>query len=106
MCFSPYLECRLPPSVTIFLFSYFVRLTGTAWNLAQNDSKNIVGFSGTNDNHRILPLQVCQYFASKDRHPDPVLKQLDGTNGKMLNIMMENVMSSAWNRGATFRFAL
>ena len=76
-----------------FLFSYFVRLTGTAWNLAQNDSKNIVGFSGTNDNHRILPLQVCQYFASKDRHPDPILKQLDGTNGKMLNIMMENVVS-------------
>jgi hypothetical protein len=73
--------------------SHFIRLTGTAWNLAQNKSKRIVGFSGTNDNHRILPLQVRQYFASKDKVPDPILNDLDGTNGKMIEMMLEHTVA-------------
>jgi hypothetical protein len=72
--------------------SCFFRLTATSWNLAQNKSNNIVGFSGTNDNHRILPLQVHQYFASKEENPDPILNQLDGTNGKMLKVMMDHTI--------------
>ena len=41
---------------------YPQRLVGNPWHLAHNGKGNIVGFSGTNDNHRILPLQMCQYF--------------------------------------------
>eukprot|EP00957_Ditylum_brightwellii_P046856 3556411-Ditylum_brightwellii.AAC.1 len=36
---------------------YSKRLTTTSWHLAHNPSSNTIGFSGTNDNHRILPLQ-------------------------------------------------
>ncbi|KAL7553023.1 hypothetical protein ACHAWF_016264 [Thalassiosira exigua] len=68
------------------------RLTATSWNLAQNPSCDIVGFSGTNDNHRILPLQVKQHFASLEKKPDPILKELDGTNGKMLEMMMNHTI--------------
>jgi len=68
------------------------RLTSTSWNLAQNPSNNIVGFSGTNDNHRILPLQVRQYFASHDDDQDIVLKDLDGTNGKMLEMIIKHTV--------------
>ena len=71
---------------------FFFRLTATSWNLAQNPSNNIVGFSGTNDNHRILPLQVRQYFASHEKEQDPVLKNLDGTNGKMLEMIMKHTV--------------
>lgn len=80
-------------SLTLFCLFSFIRLTGTAWNLAQNKSKRIVGFSGTNDNHRILPLQVRQYFASKDKVPDPILNDLDGTNGKMIDMMLEHTVA-------------
>jgi len=68
------------------------RLTATSWNLAQNKSNSIVGFSGTNDNHRILPLQVRQYFPSLDQEKDEVLKELDGTNGKMLQKIIKNTV--------------
>jgi hypothetical protein len=64
-----------------------------AWNLAQNKSNRIVGFSGTNDNHCILLLQVRQYFALKEDDPDPILNDLDGTNGKMLKMMMEHTVA-------------
>ena len=71
-------------STHIYCLFYIFRLTATSWNLAQNKSNSIVGFSGTNDNHRILPLQVRQYFASKEEHTDPILNNLEGTNGRML----------------------
>ena len=70
--------------------SLFSRLAATSWNLASNISNDIIGFSGTNDNHRILPLQVRQYFASRDDGSDPVLRSLDGTNGKMLDMILEH----------------
>lgn len=37
---------------------YPKRLVATSWNLADNVDGRVVGFSGTNDNHRLLPLQV------------------------------------------------
>jgi hypothetical protein len=49
--------------------------------------------TGTNDNWRILPLQVNQYFASHHQDADPILKDLDATNGKMLKTIMSNTLS-------------
>lgn len=48
---------------------------------------------GTNDNWRILPLQVNQYFASHNDNSDPILKNLDGTNGKMIETIIINTLS-------------
>ncbi|TMW55336.1 hypothetical protein Poli38472_013227 [Pythium oligandrum] len=54
------------------------RLARSAWDLVKGSSN--IGFSGTNDNHRLLPLAVTQ------QGPDnPSLK---GTNGKMLDLMI------------------
>lgn len=57
---------------------YPQRLVNTAWHLVDSTA---VGFSGTNDNHRLLPLSVKQHFLE-----EPLLK---GTNGKMLAIMFK-----------------
>lgn len=57
---------------------YPQRLSRTAWNLAAGG--NSVGFSGTNDNHRLLPLSVAQ------KEPDYAV--LRGTNGDMLHKIM------------------
>ncbi|CAM9546328.1 unnamed protein product, partial [Sphacelaria rigidula] len=54
-----------------------------SWFLAQNSTGWISGFSGTNDNHRLLPLQV-----QKSR--DNALPSLSGTNGKMLDLILKN----------------
>uniref|UniRef100_A0AAV1V4W0 ubiquitinyl hydrolase 1 n=1 Tax=Peronospora matthiolae TaxID=2874970 RepID=A0AAV1V4W0_9STRA len=54
---------------------YPQRLSRTAWNLAAGDCT--IGFSGTNDNHRLLPLSVAQ------REPNE--PSLLGTNGKMID---------------------
>ncbi|CAM9452387.1 unnamed protein product [Ectocarpus fasciculatus] len=54
-----------------------------SWFLADNPSGAISGFSGTNDNHRLLPLQVR-------KNPDGSLPSLAGTNGKMLDLMIRN----------------
>jgi hypothetical protein len=59
---------------------YPQRLVASAWHLAAGQS--VVGFSGTNDNHRLLPLQVKQATLE-----EPLLK---GTNGKMLHIMLRH----------------
>lgn len=48
---------------------------------------------GTNDNWRILPLQVKQYFASHYKDSDPILKSLDRTNGRMLEVIVANTVS-------------
>jgi hypothetical protein len=56
------------------------RLTATAWHLADNAAGAVVGFSGTNDHHRLLPLQVQQ--------EKPQDEQLQGTNGKMLQLLL------------------
>lgn len=58
---------------------YPQRLSANSWHLA--DGGHVVGFSGTNDNHRLLPLQVHQADLGEQH-------QLSATNGKMLDMMM------------------
>eukprot|EP00644_Phytophthora_capsici_P009382 jgi/Phyca11/543907/estExt2_Genewise1Plus.C_PHYCAscaffold_130295 len=58
---------------------YPQRLSRTAWNLAAG--KNNIGFSGTNDNHRLLPLSVQQV--------EPDEPSLLGTNGKMIDMIVK-----------------
>ncbi|KAK1946350.1 hypothetical protein P3T76_001903 [Phytophthora citrophthora] len=58
---------------------YPQRLSRTAWNLAAG--KNTIGFSGTNDNHRLLPLSVQQV--------EPNEPSLLGTNGKMIDTIVK-----------------
>lgn len=35
------------------------RLTANSWHIAENREGAVVGFSGTKDTHRLLPLQVA-----------------------------------------------
>ncbi|TMW55333.1 hypothetical protein Poli38472_013224 [Pythium oligandrum] len=58
---------------------YPQRLARSAWDLVRGPRN--VGFSGTNDNHRLLPLAVTQ------REPDE--PSLRGTNGKMLDLLLQ-----------------
>ena len=65
---------------------YPQRLACSAWDLADNPNDKVVGFSGTNDNHRLLPLQV---------HQAPVEEaELAATNGKMLHMMLQTAKYS------------
>ncbi|TYZ59387.1 hypothetical protein PybrP1_001605 [[Pythium] brassicae (nom. inval.)] len=60
---------------------YPSRLARSSWDLAGGDWN--IGFSGTNDNHRLLPLSVVQGA--------PRLPSLSGTNGRMVDrIIQEN----------------
>lgn len=58
------------------------RLLASPWNLADNANGRVVGFSGTTDNHRLLPLQVRLHTVGD--------QALHGTNGKMLDIILRN----------------
>ena len=69
---------------------YPQRISSNAWHLAHNKDNCVVGFSGTNDNHRLLPLQVRQYFAAEGDSSD--LRDLFATNGKMLDVIVENTL--------------
>ena len=72
---------------------YPQRITTNSWHIAHNHpSSTCVGFSGTNDNHRILPLQVKQYFPDDiiQNKEDELLRVLFATNGKMLNVIINN----------------
>jgi hypothetical protein len=71
--------CLLPDQTSQFP----QRLTRNAWHLADNAGGAVVGFSGTNDNHRLLPLQVHQADASHKPH-------LAATNGKMLAMLLQH----------------
>ncbi|KAL7561124.1 hypothetical protein ACA910_009179 [Epithemia clementina (nom. ined.)] len=74
------------------------RMTATAWNLAENPEGGwLVGFSGTNDNHRQLPLQVKQYFAKSNHHYDSpeaerIWESLMGTNGLMIDCILNSTL--------------
>jgi hypothetical protein len=74
-----WLNSRVLPQETQ---QYPQRLVASAWHLADNPSGCVVGFSGTNDNHRLLPLQVKQHLEVED--------SLRATNGKMLAVMLAN----------------
>jgi len=59
------------------------KLVSSAWNLGENCKGGAtIGFSGTNDHHRLLPRQV--------RQADPGDDELKATNGKMLGTLMKN----------------
>ncbi|KAL4434355.1 hypothetical protein ABPG75_000796 [Micractinium tetrahymenae] len=58
------------------------RLVATSWDLADTPGGRVVGFSGTNDNHRLLPLQVRQHL-----EVEPGLR---ATNGRMLAVLLDN----------------
>jgi hypothetical protein len=66
---------------------YPQRLSATYWNLADNSAGQTVGFSGTNDNHRLLPRQVKQFFPVPCSS-DAILLSLMATNGRMLEVIL------------------
>ena len=55
------------------------RLVSNAFNLTDNDREQVIGFSGTKDNHLLLPLAV------KQRMPDHLA--MTATDGKMLSLI-------------------
>jgi len=59
---------------------YPQKLVGNAWHLADNKDGCVHGFSGTNDNQRLLPLQVSQ----------AQVPELAGTNGEMLDLLLRS----------------
>ncbi|ETK90638.1 hypothetical protein L915_05632 [Phytophthora nicotianae] len=67
--------CVFPRDTT----QYSQCLSRTAWNLAAGD--NNIGLSGTNNNHRLLPLSVQQC--------EPNEPLLVGTNGKMIDKILQ-----------------
>ncbi len=66
---------------------YSHNLVGNSWHLVSNKKGRVVGFSGTNDNHKILPLQVEQYLPWKN--PSKMWSQLLSTNGMMLDLIIK-----------------
>ncbi|KXZ49831.1 hypothetical protein GPECTOR_19g282 [Gonium pectorale] len=73
-CVFPAETCQLPQ-----------RLAASAWHLADGGANGqVVGFSGTNDNQRLLPLQVHQA-----RLEEPSLR---ATNGKMLHVILNTTL--------------
>ncbi|KAE9292554.1 hypothetical protein PF001_g18668 [Phytophthora fragariae] len=75
---------------------YPQRLSRTAWNLAAGDSN--IGFSGTNDNHRLLPLSV--------RQQEPNDPSLLGTNGKMIDKILQVTQGYEVIRPSSETFAI
>lgn len=65
---------------------YPYRLVGNSWHLAFNKDNRVVGFSGTNDNHQILRLQVEQYLSWKS--PTKMWSQLLSAKGMMLDLVI------------------
>ncbi|PNH10973.1 hypothetical protein TSOC_002217 [Tetrabaena socialis] len=74
-------RCVFPSETWVFP----TRLAASAWHLADNDDGQVVGFSGTNDTHRLLPLQVHQM--------EPPEQSLRGTNERMMRVIMDCTLS-------------
>lgn len=70
---------------------YTSRMVSNSWHLAHSDTCNVVGFSGTNDNHRIIPLQICQHLPWDTENK--VWQMLLATNGRMLGVLKERTLS-------------
>jgi hypothetical protein len=62
--------------------TYPKREIATSWDLAVNRAS---GFSGTNDNHRLLPSQVRQH--------EPAVPELQATNGEMLGALLAHTIA-------------
>ena len=70
---------------------YPQRLVANSWHLAFNKDSCSVGFSGTNDNHLVMPLQLQQYLPWNTKHP--IWRKLLSTNGKMLDVVIAKTRS-------------
>ena len=70
---------------------YTSRMVSNSWHLAHSDTGHVVGFSGTNDNHRIIPLQIRQHLPWDSENK--VWKRLLATNGRMLGVLKERTLS-------------
>lgn len=70
---------------------YPKRLVANAWHLADNRDSKLIGFSGTNDNHRILPLQVTQYLPFNST--EEIWQRLLATNGRMLDVICKKTLT-------------
>jgi len=76
---------------------YSKRLVANPWHLAENTDRKVVGFSGTNDNHLILPLQVKQHLPWSTTNS--LWRELLGTNGKMLDVVTNRTLSCKMLQG-------
>lgn len=76
---------------------YPARLQSSAWHLADNALGKAVGFSGTRDNSRLLPLQVKQ--AEVEDHIKAAFP-ISGTDGKMLEHILDNCEYTTLRTGA------
>eukprot|EP00892_Ulva_mutabilis_P000057 jgi/Ulvmu1/10051/UM059_0101.1 len=56
-------------------------LRRTSWHMAHTATGKVVGFSGTNDNRSLLPLQVSAQ--------DTADTSIKGTNGRMLHLLLQ-----------------
>jgi|AntRauTorckE5430_2_1112549.scaffolds.fasta_scaffold00188_12 hypothetical protein len=74
-----------------YLDCYPQRLVATAWHLASNRDNCSIGFSGTNDNHLVLPLQLKQYLPWGT--DNSIWRNLLSTNGKMLDLVIQKTIS-------------
>ena len=61
---------------------YPKRIKATAWHMRGPDAGIAIGFSGTNDHHRLLPAHVHQLPPPDD--------SLQATNGRMLSMLLEH----------------
>jgi hypothetical protein len=59
------------------------KIVATPWDLANNPQGQCMGFSGTDDNRLLLPLQVHQHRVEDSQ-------ELRATNGMMLACILEN----------------
>ncbi|GFH58370.1 hypothetical protein CTEN210_14846 [Chaetoceros tenuissimus] len=73
------------------LDQYPHRLVGSPWNLADNKDGCSIGFSGTNDNHLVMPLQMKQHLPWNTT--DPIWCDLLATNGKMIDVIVQKTKS-------------
>ena len=86
-CINFWLEhCMLPFETQ----QYEHRIMASPWHLNNhgNECGQVVGFSGTNDNYRLLPLHVRQQMLADET--SEIARELRGTNGKMLTVILEN----------------
>ena len=61
------------------------RLVANAFNLTDNKNGNVVGFSGTKDNHLLLPLHVKHELT-----PDVTMPAMLATDGKMFSLVLKS----------------
>lgn len=59
------------------------RLVANGFNLTDNPTSDVMGFSGTKDNHKLLPFKVRQ------RTPEGA-EELRATDGKMFSLILSN----------------